>query len=101
MPAAVVREVLEETGLAIEVGPMLDVFDRITRDDAGRVQYHFVLVDYLCRVCGGTCRPGSDVDAVVWATLEDLDAFALTAKALAMIAKGREVSGAVGPWGAP
>jgi mutator protein MutT len=44
----VIREMREETGLDVEVGPVIEVFDRITRDGAGRVQYHFVLVDYLC-----------------------------------------------------
>src|SRR5690606_15931260 len=43
------RELLEETGLVVEVGPVVEVFDRIQRDEDGRVRYHFVLVDYLCR----------------------------------------------------
>ena len=93
LQAAVAREVLEETGLTVEVGSVLDVFDRITWDDASRVRYHFVLVDYLCRNVGGDCRPGSDVDAVVWARIDDLERYALTEKALAVIAKGRAAVG--------
>ena len=51
----------EETGLVVDVGPVVEVFDRILLDDDGRVRYHFVLVDYLCRPSGGTLAAGSDV----------------------------------------
>jgi ADP-ribose pyrophosphatase YjhB (NUDIX family) len=50
---AIRREVLEETGLAVEVVEIVQAFDRISRDAAGRVRYHYVLVDFLCRVIGG------------------------------------------------
>src|SRR5262245_42030306 len=46
---ACAREVREETGLIVHVGPVIEVFDRIMLDAGGAVQYHFVLVDYLCR----------------------------------------------------
>ena len=48
------REIVEETGLIVDVGPIVEVFDRIFRDDDGRVRYHFVLIDYVCRA---TRRP--------------------------------------------
>ena len=53
LEACVAREMLEETGLEVEVGPVIEVFDRITRDDEGRVRYHFVLVDYCAGRLGG------------------------------------------------
>ena len=59
---SVVREMLEETGLEIEVGPVIEVFDRITRDSNGEVRYHFVLVDYLCWPVGGELHASSDVE---------------------------------------
>src|SRR5580698_1918092 len=48
------REVLEETGLEVEPVSIIEVFDRISRDAEGRVQFHYVLVDYVCRLTGGT-----------------------------------------------
>jgi len=82
------REVLEETGLEVRVGSVIEVFDRITRDARGAVEYHFVLVDYLCRVVGGTVRAGSDASEIALADPFDLDAFALNEKARHVIERG-------------
>ena len=56
---AVAREVKEETGLDVEVGPVVEVLERIIRDAADRVEYHYVLVDYRCRVKGGALAAAS------------------------------------------
>jgi mutator protein MutT len=88
----VTREMREETGLDVEVGPVIEVFDRITRDDNGRVRYHYVLVDYLCWPRGGTLQAGSDVDAAVWTAAADLSAYHLTDKATTVIARGLELA---------
>jgi 8-oxo-dGTP diphosphatase len=89
---AVEREMLEETGLAVDVGPVIEVFDRITRDEARRVRYHFVLIDYLCRPTGGELRAGSDVDAAIWADPAQLAQYALTEKATAVIQRALTLS---------
>lgn len=70
------REVREETGLVVEPVAMVEVFDRIARDDAGRVQFHYVLVDYLCRIAGGSAAFADDAVGLRWATLDDLDSIA-------------------------
>ena len=70
------REVLEETGLIVEPVAMIEVFDRIARDDAGRVQFHYVLVDYLCRITGGSAACASDAADLRWASRDDLDTIA-------------------------
>lgn len=85
LEAGVAREIVEETGLDVEVGPVVEVFDRILLDAEGRVQYHFVLVDYLCRPIGGHLRAGSDVDDGVWVATSDLGQYDLTAKAISVI----------------
>jgi ADP-ribose pyrophosphatase YjhB (NUDIX family) len=85
LEAGTAREILEETGLVVEVGPVIEVFDRILFDADERVRYHFVLIDYLCRPTGGTLRHGSDVDDAVLADPSDLERFRLTPKATAII----------------
>lgn len=62
---AVVRETREETGLEVEPIELVELLDRIHRED-GRVRYHYVIADYLCRVVGGTPAAASDADAVRW-----------------------------------
>ena len=63
---AVSREVREETGLEVEPIELIELLDRIHRHD-GRVRYHYVIADYLCRVAGGTLAAASDAAAVRWA----------------------------------
>ena len=92
LEACVAREMVEETGLAVTVGPVIEVFDRITRDEQGRVQYHYVLVDYLCWPAGGTLQAGSDVDAAVWAEVSDLTGYHIRSKATAAIARALELA---------
>jgi mutator protein MutT len=62
---AIVREVREETGLTVEPVELIEVLDRIHRQGE-RVQYHYVVADYLCRVSGGALQAASDADAVRW-----------------------------------
>ena len=92
LESGVAREILEETGLYVAVGPVIEVFDRIMLDADSRVRYHFVLVDYLCRPTGGALHAGSDVDAAVLADPADLTSFGLTDKAAAVIARGVELA---------
>jgi 8-oxo-dGTP diphosphatase len=70
------REVREETGLAVEPLAVVEVVDRIVRDEAGRVQFHYVLVDYLCRVSGGSEAWADDAVGLRWATMDELEGVA-------------------------
>lgn len=70
------REVLEETGLEVEPVAMIEVLDRIARDGEGRVQFHYVLVDYLCRVVGGELCCATDAVEARWASREELNGVA-------------------------
>jgi 8-oxo-dGTP diphosphatase len=88
LEAGVAREMREETGLEVEVGPVIEVFDRILLDTEGRVRYHFVLVDYLCRPMGGVLAAGSDVADAVFADPMSLGVYRMTPKAMAVIDRG-------------
>jgi mutator protein MutT len=88
LEACVAREMLEETGLRVDVGPVIEVFDRIMRDEERRVRYHFVLIDYLCWPAGGALQAGSDVEEAIWADAALLAEYALTEKAMSVIERG-------------
>jgi 8-oxo-dGTP diphosphatase len=92
LEAALTRELLEETGLAVDVGPVIEVFDRITPDEDHRIRYHFVLIDYLCWPGGGALRAGSDVDAAIWADPDNLAEYSLTDKATSVIRRGMRLA---------
>ena len=81
---ALVREMAEETGLRIEPGELLTVFDRIM-EERGSVRYHYVIVDYLCSYVSGEARAGSDAEAVAWARREELSAYDLPQKAMEVV----------------
>ncbi|MBN1135012.1 MAG: NUDIX hydrolase [Anaerolineae bacterium] len=78
---AVYREALEETGLQVEAGEMIVAIDRVLRDEAGRIQYHYVILDFLARPVGGTLRPGDDASDARWASLDELDELDLNQEA--------------------
>jgi 8-oxo-dGTP diphosphatase len=81
------RELLEETGIEVRVGELIEVFDRIFRDAAGEIQYHFVIVDYLCEVVSGEAHAASDVTDTAWVREEDLWNYKLTEAATRVIRK--------------
>lgn len=89
--AAAEREAREETGLVVEAGEVLEVFDRIIIASDGRTQYHYVLVDFLCSVRNGELRSGGDAAEAVWANQGELEKFKLEKPAMEVIRKGFEI----------
>jgi 8-oxo-dGTP diphosphatase len=85
---AVQREVLEETGLTVEAGDVLELVDSIWKDADGRFQYHYVLVDYLCRVTGGDLMAATDVSDARWIAPEEVESFGLREATVGVIRKG-------------
>jgi ADP-ribose pyrophosphatase YjhB (NUDIX family) len=86
----VIREAHEETGLAIEPLDLLGVFDRVLRDPKGQVLYHYVLVDFLCRITGGDLRASGDAAEARWFAPEELGALSLSADTTGVIRQGLE-----------
>lgn len=92
----VARELAEETGLEVRVVELIEVFERIfpappnvdgSPGDAARPQYHFVILDYLCEIRGGTLSVGSDAQEFAWAREEELAKFGLTAAVTLVLRK--------------
>lgn len=92
LEAGVAREVLEETGIVVEVGPLVEAFDRILLDDTAQVRYHFVLLDYLCRPIGGELKAASDASACAWVPVSQLADYALAEKPLDVIAQAAKMT---------
>jgi ADP-ribose pyrophosphatase YjhB (NUDIX family) len=81
------REVLEECGVEIEVGPLVGVFEPMQRDDAGRMRYHYVVLDYLARYVGGELHAADDADDARWVALDALERLPMLAATRDMIRK--------------
>lgn len=86
------RELLEETAIQVRVIDLIEVFERVFRDDAGRAQYHFVILDYLCEAISGEARAGSDVTDVAWVPQADLERYFLTPTAMRLIRRAFEMA---------
>jgi 8-oxo-dGTP diphosphatase len=69
----VVREVLEECCLNVDPVAVVEVFDKITRGADGKIQYHYVLIDFLCKCAGGSPRCASDAEDARWVEREQLN----------------------------
>jgi len=82
---AAIREVKEECNIDIELNDLLGVVDLILKDKDGKVQYHYILIDYLAKYRGGFLKPQSDVTEAEWYyqhQLEKLDIPEVTLKIL-------------------
>jgi 8-oxo-dGTP diphosphatase len=87
LEAALAREVREETGLEVDVGPMVDVLDRLRFDAGGRPRFHYVLIDFVCRPKGGELGAATDADAVAWADLVELRQYGVADATISVIQK--------------
>ena len=90
LEAALAREVREETSLDVVVGAVVEVLDSIRRDADGRAEYHYVIIDYACRVRVGTpiiAVSGTDAAAVRWVPIGELEHYRVASTAIAVIRK--------------
>lgn len=84
---ATVREVREETGLEVEIVCLIEIFERFLYDESGALEYHFVLMDYLCRPVGGILCAADDASRVAWVPEKHLGDLKITEGTPAVIAK--------------
>ncbi|HEX4424029.1 MAG TPA: NUDIX hydrolase [Terriglobales bacterium] len=87
---AAIREAQEETGLTVEPGELLGVFDRVIRDEGNRVRYHYVLIDFLCRRISGDVLAAGDADDARWFTQEEAAKLPLAKDTAEVVRRGFE-----------
>jgi 8-oxo-dGTP diphosphatase len=76
--AAVRREVLEEVGLEVKVIDLVAVLDRVVLDENDRIEYHYILLDFLCEAADGNPHAATDADECSFVSLKDLSRYDLT-----------------------
>ena len=81
---ALVREMQEETGIVVRPREVVLVFDRIQREGPS-VEYHYVIIDYVCDYVSGDLRAGSDADEVALVAPEELGRYDLPPQALDLV----------------
>ena len=89
----VVREAREETGLTVDPVELLGVYDRLLLDEAGRILYHYVLIDFLCRRLTGELQASGDADDARWFSPEEIEKVSLVADTAQVIRLGFEKVG--------
>jgi mutator protein MutT len=96
---AALRELREETGLAATLGPVVEILDRVLRDDDGGISYHYVILDFLGTAPTGTLAAASDSADARWVAFDELERYPLTDGLRAVIDRARvmAVSSAPGP----
>ncbi|MEP6715904.1 MAG: NUDIX hydrolase [Terriglobia bacterium] len=87
LEAALLREVLEETGLAVRIAALIEIFERIMADAEGRTEYHYVLMDYLCHPLSGTPVAADDACEVAWFLPGEIAGLTITEGTPAVIEK--------------
>ena len=83
------REVLEETGLTVDLGDVIATVDSIERDPEGRVRYHYTLIDFTAEAHGAELVPGDDAADARWFELHQIEALGLWSETLRIIELAR------------
>jgi len=82
---AAAREVREECSIEIAIGGVAGVFEPVTRDGEGRIEYHYVVIDYWASYTSGEARAGDDAAAIAWVTMDEINEYALMPDSLEVV----------------
>jgi 8-oxo-dGTP diphosphatase len=83
---ALLREVGEETGLIVEILGLIEIVNSMTRNDAGAVTHHYVLIDFAARYVSGELRAGSDAEEARWIAFDRIGEYGLWSETKRIIA---------------
>ena len=72
------REIREECGIEIDIADVVEVVERMVRDADGRIQYHYIIVDYLARWVSGDLAPSPEVLEARWVPPEEFPRYQMT-----------------------
>jgi ADP-ribose pyrophosphatase len=78
LKAAVIRELREECGLEVAVEEFAEVMERMIHDAEGRLQYHYVILDYRTRWLRGDLSLSEEVEEARWVDPADLRYYQMT-----------------------
>jgi ADP-ribose pyrophosphatase len=85
LQVAAEREIEEETGLTVSAGDPVYTFDVIVPDEAGRIRFHYVIVDLLAVYVSGVLRPGDDAREARWVSPDELEELPVNASTLQVL----------------
>ena len=89
LKSAVKRELIEETGIAVDPIELITIVERVIPEEEDRIRFHYVIVEYLCWAANNTTpKAADDVDRAVWAGIEEAKAFSVPAITLEVINRG-------------
>jgi len=72
------REIREECGIEVDLTDIIEVVERMVRDEAGGVQFHYVIIDYLARWAAGELTTSSEVLEARWVPPGDFPQYQMT-----------------------
>jgi ADP-ribose pyrophosphatase len=79
------REIQEETGIQIRASKPIYTFDVIDRDAAGKVRFHYVIVDLAAAYVRGEPSPGDDALEARWISAEEINDIKVSAATLKLL----------------
>jgi len=92
LETALYREILEECSIGVQIGPLFNAVSRIVKDNKNDVEYHYIILDYLCRYIGGTVKANTDASAVQWFDVKEIQKLDLSEGVSDVIQKGIQIS---------
>lgn len=86
------REIFEETALEVKVGNLINIAEKIFEDNEGKIIYHYVILDYLCKYVSGSMKASSDAEELMLIKIDELDKFEIVSGLKRVIEKAFDLA---------